>query len=125
MTARHDRLTRLLVVRTIQLKISARALATAAAAAVSAAATATRLGALRAELRGHPGDAAGYAIKAAAATREVLVSAESRQRARLVDAEARRSLVEGDFRHRRAGVDATARAAERAHAVAPIAGEPT
>lgn len=125
MTARRERLTRLLAVRTIQLKIAARALATAAAAVSATAATATRLGALRAEFRGHHGSAGGYAIKAAAATREALVSAEIRQFARLAEAEARRSLIEGHFRHRRAGVDATARAVERASAVTRIAVDPT
>jgi hypothetical protein len=125
MTGRGDRLTRLLAVRNVRLALAGRALASAAATAAATAATAARLGALRAEFRGQPGRVAGYAIKAASATRSALVAAEQSQGARLADAEARRSAVEGEFRNRRAGVDAVARAVDRAATIAGAAMEPT
>ncbi|UAJ09613.1 hypothetical protein [Polymorphobacter megasporae] len=114
MTTRQDRLARLLAIRRVRLRVAASSLARAATAVAATAATATRLGELRAEFRGQYGFAAGYAIKAAAATRAALYAAEVTQAIRLVDAEARRAVLQGDFRHRRAGVDAVARAVERA-----------
>jgi hypothetical protein len=113
-TTRHDRLARLLAIRRVRLQVAASALARAATAAAATAATAARLGELRAELRGQCGFAEGYAVKAAAATRAALHAAEITQAIRLVDAEARRAVLHGDFRQRRAGVDAVARAVERA-----------
>lgn len=114
MTTRHDRLARLLAIRRVRLRVVASALARATTAAAATAATAARLGELRAEFRGQYGFAEGYAIKAAAATRAALYAAEITQAVRLVDAEARRAVLQGDFRHRRAGVDAVARAVDRA-----------
>ncbi len=93
---------------------AAHTLASAAAAAAAAEATAVRLHDLRAEFRAYAGFAAGYGVKAAAATREALVTAEARQSARRAEAEARRVVTEGQFRHRRAAVDTSARAIERA-----------
>jgi len=114
LTARRDRLARLLAIRRIKMTVAARALATATAVAAAAAATATRLGALRAELPERQIGADGYAMKAAEATHAALVAAEIRQSRRVVEAEARRSAIEGDFRRKRAGVDAVTHAVNRA-----------
>ena len=114
MTAKRDRLVRLLAVRTVRLRVAARALRRASATAAASAATAIRLGELHAELRGLAGRSGGYGLKAAAATRAALVAAGTVQSARLADAEARREAVQDDVRRQRAAIDAVARAADRA-----------
>lgn len=124
MTARHDRLTRLLAVRSVRLAIVARALTAATAAAASAAATANRLGALRDEFLGNVGSSGGYTLKATVATRDALAAAEVNQHVRRVEAEARRSAIDSNLRNHRAGVDAVARAVDRSTAATVAADRP-
>ena len=114
MTARRDRLARLLGLRLVRLREAGRRLGMASDSARACASIAARIAELRAELSVEAGTGRGYAVKAAAATRAALHAADERHASRLLEVAEQRSSAVAAVQRRQASADAVARASDRA-----------
>ena len=116
MTARRDRLARLLAIRTVALHAASRDLGKAIGVTTAIAALARRIGELQVELQPAIMSTTGQQLKASAATRNGLQLVAARQRARLDAAAAHQADAARAVHRDRAAADAVERAIVRRRA---------
>lgn len=124
MTPRSRRLARLLGIRTVELRATARRLGIVGDRAATLASVTRQIDALRLGASVPAGVTEGYSVKAAAATSAALAASGDRNALHAADADRRRAALTIEVRQQTAAVDAISDAIARVPDVAADAEQP-